>query len=237
MRTLVLVPVVALQPRVVHHIVIYTLDTPQAEADAAAFDAADPRAGYLCYGGPDVSDSRWVGAWAPGVRSSHFPAGTSIRINAGRKAIIQLHYNTAAGVLPDPNTEVRLELAASVPTEAMVQVAANPDFVLAPGQVDVSDSLSATLPVAATLYGVFPHMHQLGTSLRLNVNGACAADVPRWDFNWQQMYFYEQPLALSAGDTVELTCHWNTSGQTDPITFGEGTADEMCVLISYLTVP
>lgn len=49
---------------------------------------------------------------------------------------------------------------------------------------------------------------------------------PPWDFNWQQGYFYEGAPRI-AGDTLRITCTYDTSAERQPITWGEGTGDEM----------
>lgn len=224
------------EPRVVHHMILYSLDTAQAEADAVALDDASPdRAGYPCFGGVGVSESRWIAGWAPGVRSSRYPTGTGVELIGGRQAVLQIHYNTLAGSLVDPSTKIELELETTVAKPALIALLSDNSINLPPGETDATAGVTYTMPANATLHGVFPHMHKRGRTMRVDVNGTCAMDVPRWDFNWQQLYFYEQPIQLQSGDTIDVACHYDTTGDTAPITFGEGTDDEMCVLISYLT--
>jgi len=59
-------------------------------------------------------------------------------------------------------------------------------------------------------------------------------DVPRWDFNWQLQYFYEQPRTLSGNDTLRVTCTFDTSGETEPVLPGWGTHNEMCLMGLFL---
>ena len=88
--------------------------------------------------------------------------------------------------------------------------------------------------------GWFPHMHTLGDTIRMEKiagdpdDDACMGDVPRWDFHWQELAFYEEPLTLTPQDAVALTCTWDTSDRTETTTFGEGTQDEMCVAFLYV---
>ena len=63
----------------------------------------------------------------------------------------------------------------------------------------------------------------------------CINHVPYWDFNWQWFYFYSESVPLLPGDELKITCVYNTSADTSPIYFGEGTNDEMCVLVVYGT--
>jgi hypothetical protein len=61
------------------------------------------------------------------------------------------------------------------------------------------------------------------------------ADVPDYNFNWQQFYMYKEPLALAPGSEIRLSCTYNTLGQVKTVTWGEGTDDEMCIALLYVS--
>ena len=88
------------------------------------------------------------------------------------------------------------------------------------------------------VYGILPHMHQRGTGMEVRFDieqeETCGAHVDRWDFNWQRMYFYEEPITMTYGDTVRVTCDFDTSADTKPVLPGFGTDDEMCLLGLYI---
>ena len=63
----------------------------------------------------------------------------------------------------------------------------------------------------------------------------CINEVPYWDFNWQWFYFFSDTVPLMPGERLKVTCDYNTSADTSQIYFGEGTNDEMCVLVLYGT--
>ena len=79
---------------------------------------------------------------------------------------------------------------------------------LAPGQRSVKFDWShdrrghghGARPPYVDVVGVMPHMHERGVrqQMRIGPDGAmaCAANVDRWDFNWQKFYFYETPPRL-----------------------------------------
>ena len=62
----------------------------------------------------------------------------------------------------------------------------------------------------------------------------CLVNVPAWDFNWQQLYQFSQPLALKPGTRLKLSCTWD-NGSDKTVRWGEGTDDEMCLNYFYLT--
>jgi hypothetical protein len=61
----------------------------------------------------------------------------------------------------------------------------------------------------------------------------CGIYVDRWDFAWQQAFMYEEPFILDPGDSIRVTCDWDSSDRTSPTTPGLGTQNEMCLMGIY----
>ena len=40
---------------------------------------------------------------------------------------------------------------------------------------------------------------------------------------------------VAQGDTVNVTCHYDTRSRSTPVTWGNGTQDEMCLSFFYIT--
>jgi hypothetical protein len=92
-----------------------------------------------------------------------------------------------------------------------------------------------------TVHSAALHMHTLGTHGRLEVlrqggTTQCLLDIPRWDFNWQNAYQFQEPKVVRPGDQLSIECHWNNSapGARD-VNWGDGTQDEMCLGVFYIT--
>jgi hypothetical protein len=64
----------------------------------------------------------------------------------------------------------------------------------------------------------------------------CMADVWRWDFHWQQLALYQDPLFVTPSDVLELRCTYDTTSRDAVTTWGEGTGDEMCLVFVYVTL-
>jgi hypothetical protein len=227
-------------PTIVHHVIVYTLDSDASEVAADDLDLLDATPGYPCFGGPAVPTSRPVAAWAPGTPVTRLPDDAGIRLVAGHRLVVQVHYNTAAGAAPD-RTAVQLALTEGVGREAFVALVTDTSMVLPPGQAEVAHTWELPLgqlglPLGAYVRGVFPHLHLRGRTLDLEVVRAsdgtseCMVDVPRWDFGWQRTYFYDDPVYVDPDDTLRLTCTFDTSGDTAEVPWGEGTGDEMCLV-------
>lgn len=241
-------------------------DSMPGKTNAQVIDALDKqspdRQGWPCFGlaGEGVGIQSVPVVWAPGQGVVKYPGDSGVPLSPKHKIVVQVHYNLA-----DPqqrgksdSTRVRLQLASQVQNLGLFQL---PDGLLeslskpvpdqlAPGQASVPYAWKRSLSelgldgvAGLKLYGVMPHMHQRGTKYQLRIKSAdaqpmtCAADVQRWDFHWQRMYFYQQPWPIGAGAEFELTCEFDTSDATSPVLPGWGTRNEMCLATLYFTVP
>lgn len=110
----------------------------------------------------------------------------------------------------------------------------------------VSTGCDRTVPASATLYSVAGHMHLRGVEIRIELirsgetTPKTLLHIPRWDFHWQGNYWFKNPVEVTKGDTVRITCTWDNSLANQPviggkrlepryIIWGEGTTDEMCL--------
>ncbi|MDP2345859.1 MAG: hypothetical protein Q8O67_33275 [Deltaproteobacteria bacterium] len=238
------------QPQEVHHMLLFSLLEAGTEAQAQALDDDDELPGWTCFGaagdGIDEDELLMVAGWAPGSNVQRYPAGTGVLVPANRRMVMQIHYNLLSGAVPDL-TGVKVAFEATVDKEAMLLPLADDSFELPPNEplvtFDFTQSLFG-LTEPLEVHGVFPHMHTMGQTLRVerrpigDVDGSdleCLVDVPRWDFSWQQLAFYDEPVLLDGADQVDVTCAWDTSGRTAPTFWGESTTDEMCLVFVYVT--
>jgi hypothetical protein len=226
-------------PAVVHHVIVYEPETDADAASAAAMAGTDGRPGYACSGGPIVP-AHPVALWAPGAYRTAYPEGTGLLLPAHRQLVIQVHYNDAAGAPQADQTAVVFETTPSVTRPAQMMLINQTNISLPPHMASVSTAPhSLRVPGAASIWGVFPHMHVTGQHLGLTLDHAgatsCIVDVERWSFNWQQAYFFTSPISVTAGDRVSIQCEYDTSSRDVTTTFGEGTEDEMCLSFAYVT--
>lgn len=95
------------------------------------------------------------------------------------------------------------------------------------------------------------HMHYLGTSGMLSVRRQsghedCLLQIDQWDFGWQGGYSLRDPLRVNAQDQLGISCTWDNSASNQPtvdgeilppqdVHWGEGTTDEMCLGVLYVS--
>ena len=205
----------------------------------------------------------WIGAWAPGSSSSDFPEGTGLKIQPGSKIALQMHYNAdTSGPGPD-RTSIDFRLDHHVDKEAFVLPWANPSWLgndsmrIPAGEQDVTHEFAFDptqfLPGQQSflIYSAALHMHLLGTRGTLQIERADGADdcmlqVDDWDFHWQLAYGFRQPKVFNPGDRLSIECHWDNTESNQPVfdgerrtprdvAWGEGSTDEMCLGIFYVT--
>jgi mono/diheme cytochrome c family protein len=199
-----------------------------------------------------------LGSWVPGVSAVAYPAGTGALVPAGALAVVQMHYNLLGGMAPD-RTRVDVALAPPEATGTLVrlggtglvkrnlQIAANDGASVHTQSATVSQwrALRGQPPFpSGTGYalGAGGHMHMIGrriTITRTNASGdTVLLDVPSWSFHWQGQYEYRAPIAVANTDTLTIRCEYDNSNEhrlelgldpNVPVTWGEGTQDEMCL--------
>lgn len=225
------------EPKVVHHVLLYGLDTEAGADTVVDLDADESGPGYDCFGGPGVNEATLLAAWAPGAGATTFPAGTGLRLYGGRKMVLQVHYNVSGGTFPD-RSAIDLMVDNTVSEPASILKLSQTDLALEPGEAEVVRTLDYTVPAGgsgAKVYAVAPHMHALGSRFSVTLDDACIMDVPEWDFHWQSLYFFDTPIELGAGQNVRMSCTFNTTSATAVTNFGENTTDEMCIGFVYVT--
>ncbi len=224
----------------VHHVLVYNVEA----ASARALDDAEPGPGWTCFGGPKAKSPSLVGAWAPGMPATRYPNQTGPTLYAGDLLVMQVHYNLANGPPTPDRTQVALQFA-PVPVQWHTQMfpVLDDGFQMPPHTMGFASGASFDLPVDANVWGIAPHMHVKGVDIKVDVShpdgtDTCLVEIPKWNFNWQQFYFFSAHagIPLKAGDKLNIHCTWDNPGD-QMVTWGENTNDEMCLAFLYLTSP
>jgi peroxiredoxin len=205
---------------VVHHILVY-VQTP----GSLLYDA-DGKASTLA-------------GWAPGDMPAIFKPGTARLIPAGAKFIFEVHY-TPNGTAQADRSSVGLLFAKKRP-EHMVEtnILANMRLKVPARAASHTEQMVYTFKGDAMLLSFMPHMHWRGVSAKYvatypDGRTETLLSVPDYDFNWQSVYRFAEPLAIPKGTKLTWTCTWDNSADNprnpDPskeIRWGLQTWDEM----------
>lgn len=229
--------------RVVHHAVLFLDDKGQARK----LDAATPGPGYANFGGPGFLPSGALGGWAVGNTARRLPNDMGRYLKKGSDLVVQVHYHPT-GKLETDQSEAGLYFVDKPVSELVKEKAklvgsiwmANYEMDIPAGASDYRRFTIYTLPKDVIMVGIVPHMHLLGKSMRVTATQPkqqpeTLIDIPVWNYNWQDEYYYEQPIRLKAGTKIVVEAVFdnsadNPSNPSSPpqrVTWGEETTDEM----------
>jgi mono/diheme cytochrome c family protein len=219
--------------REVHHVILFAAE----KADTDAADAAEAGPGWTCFGGPGVPATNGLGGWVPGMPPTRYPETTGIQLKAGQQIVMQIHYNQLNVAAAPDRTKIALKFADTpVQKRALSLPVFDGSFAIPPGGQPYTATNTFNAPGSGYVWGVTPHMHQMGRHIRVEAGGKCLVDVPDWDFSWQQTYFFKgAPRFVAGSEKITISCTWENN-TNKVVTWGEGTSDEMCIAFLYSTL-
>jgi hypothetical protein len=239
----------------VHHVIAF-IDTTGASAN---LETQDAEPGYQCFGGPGFSitnvDSSTLGGWAPGARPVMLPDGVAYSLPANSRVVLQVHYHPHNGSPKPDQTQIGIYFAKTKPTKLLrVLPLINQTFTIPPNdsnyRVVAPPNGPFTIPFVNThVWLIAPHMHLLGRKMQVTATPPdgqpqCLININDWDFNWQGMYRYNNPIALPAGTRLSLEAFYdnstdnirNPNSPPKAVSWGEQTTDEMCIAFIGFTI-
>ena len=149
--------------RVVHHINGF-LDTSGA-ARQRDKDEAGP--GYTSFSGPGIEDYEELSFWTAGHVPSHFPKGVGQRLPRQSDVILQIHYHPTGKPEVD-RTSIGVYFSREPVKQALHwNTASNSEFQLPAGNSHIEVKASWFVPVDVEALAISPHMHLLGTDMRI----------------------------------------------------------------------
>jgi hypothetical protein len=183
--------------------------------------------------------TRLLATYAPGTQPQVFPAGTAVRLPPGGTLHLQVHY-TANGTAGTDRSKVGMIFAKEPPAEEMrPSQFINGRFTIPAGASNYEVSTDLSFLQDATLWGLFPHTHVRGKrwSYTLELpDGSTQAllSVPKYDFNWQTYYLFNEPIRVPKGARIISTAWYDNSAANrsnpDPtidVKWGDQTWEEM----------
>jgi hypothetical protein len=182
---------------------------------------------------------------AHGVPPVHYPEGYGVLLPAGPFNIpFQMHYHKPVG--PGTGFEdvsrggvIFYEDGAVIRHVVRKEPMGIYDFVIPAGDPNYAASRDYEFEEDSFILGFLPHMHVRGKAARFEItfpNGEhkVLLDVPRYNFDWQHQYTFNDPVAAPAGSKVTMTLWWDNSANNphnpDPtvdVYWGTPTWDEM----------
>jgi Copper type II ascorbate-dependent monooxygenase, C-terminal domain len=181
--------------------------------------------------------SGWQPMFVTGAGSSklELPSDAGHKLAKGTRLVIQMHLlNTAEEAV---KSKVVIQMRRSThanPRPVNTYILGTATVKLPPGQkTDLTGDCKVRENVQ--LIAGFPHMHMLGTAMRLEVGPS--ADSLKEVFKREPFSFDAQniealDLKLKSGDLTRITCSYNNTTAAE-VTYGESTRNEMCYFIGF----
>jgi peroxiredoxin len=193
----------------------------------------------------DVSGGDFLAAYAPGMPPRILPEGVARRVPAGSKLHFQVHY-TPKGTKQVDRSRIGLTFAdpSTVRKDLKSGMAINLSLKIPAGAHDYVSKADLRFDQAAVLFSMMPHMHLRGKSMRFEAEypdgrREVLLDVPRYEFDWQNLYVLAEPKTMPEGTVIHCEGHFDNSSDNPnnpnpkkTVKFGEQTNDEM--LVGYM---
>lgn len=224
-------------PRVVHHANM-RLDRTSTTRD---LDRADPLPGYdgLMPRTALYPDGHFLG-WTPGQIAPLIAGELAWRLEPGTDLIVQLHMPPSGATEP-VKPEIGIYFSDEPPKRVpSILRLGSQGIEIPPGQPTYAIGDSYVLPVDVELLAVQPHAHYrakeiTGTATFPDGTTKTLIRIDDWDFRWQHVYRYEQPMTLPKGTKLSMSYTYDNSAenprnpQQPPqlVLWGQRSADEM----------
>ncbi len=213
----------------VHHVLVWVV--PPGGKKGRGEATADEISGFFA-------------AYVPGNSHRVFPEGFGKALPAGATLKFQIHY-TPFGKATNDQTRIAFRFSKEKPQHAVHVVGiANPGIRIPAGASNHEEWAALPVPREARILSFLPHMHVRGKAFRYEVmtpggESQVVLDVPRFDFNWQLVYQWAEPLRIERGSRLRATAWFDNSAgnpaNPDPaknVRWGNQTFEEM--MIGYL---
>jgi hypothetical protein len=227
--------------KIVHHAVITSLPHQEAVSKLAEGDGKSFLSGLAP---PGRLLSGPLSIWTPGMEPHLLPEELASAWPEKTDLVLQLHLHPS-GKTEVEQSSIGIHLTDQKPTASLKMIVlSNNKIDIPPGKPDYEIHASKTLNAETNLFGIFPHLHLIGRSIRADATLPDATKIPLisitdWDFNWQYYYQYSKPVHLPAGTRIDVSWTYDNSASnlanpSQPprrVTFGEQTVDEMAFLV------
>ena len=182
--------------------------------------------------------------WKPGSAPHEEPAGMALRLDPGNDFVLNTHLQPSGKPeVIEPSLGLYFTDQVATKFSMLLELQNDAALDIPPGVANFPVSDSFTMPADVDLLAIYPHAHYLGKELRATAQmpGAALRDlilIPRWDLNWQAVFYYTEPVFLPKGTVVSMKYVYdnseaNTANPFHPpqrVKAGNSTTDEMAHL-------
>jgi tetratricopeptide (TPR) repeat protein len=148
--------------------------------------------------------------WKPGSIPREEPEGMALRLDPGDDFVLNTHLQPsgkAEEIEPSIGLYFTNQPATKFPILLELQNDKALDIPAGANDFVVTDDFSLTADV--DLLAIYPHAHYLGKELRATATRPDGTTqtlilIPRWDLNWQAVFYYAEPVYLAKGTMISM---------------------------------
>jgi hypothetical protein len=233
-------------PGAVYHVRAFADTT----GSARRLEAQDSQSGFDCSRNMEsVLTQKLLGEWEVGNTFSPLPDGFGRSLPKGADIVLEIHYHRTNRPASDQTRVALYFQRQPVQHDVQTVTIVNHDLRIPPGEANYHAAAEWTSKKDILAIGLTPHMHRLGTAVRISASapGEAVRDlvwVNRYNFRWQTAYVFKEPILIRKGTTVRVDASYDNSNQNmnlDPrqplheACWGNGMEDEMlAVFLEYV---
>lgn len=191
-----------------------------------------------------------IGGWAPGAMPRFMPEGAGYLLPKGADVVVQVHYHRDGKPEKD-RTRIGFYFAKkpiekpwrTIVIDGLPKITTTfPHFttIIPKDNANFVAKGSVWTESDCTIWNVLPHMHLLGKKVKVTLTTPegkteTLVDIHDWDYNWQETYWFKEPIKVKAGTRFDIEAVFDNSS-TNPnnphhppkdVRSGDETTDEM----------
>ncbi|HXY00423.1 MAG TPA: tetratricopeptide repeat protein [Candidatus Limnocylindrales bacterium] len=182
--------------------------------------------------------------WKPGSVPHMEPADMALRLDPGDDLVLNVHLQPSGkpeSIEPTIGLYFTGQSASKFPF--LLELQNDKVLNIPPDATNFEVNDDFTLPTEVQLLAIYPHAHYLGRDLLASATYPDGTTknlihIPRWDLNWQAVFYYEDEVILPAGTHISMHYIYDNSAANIANPFhppqrvkgGNRTTDEMAHL-------
>jgi tetratricopeptide (TPR) repeat protein len=182
--------------------------------------------------------------WKPGSSPHEEPAGMALRLEPGNDFVLNTHLQPSGKAeLIEPSIGIYFTAQPATKFPMLLELQNDAALDIPAGNANFQVSDSFTMPTDVDLLAIYPHAHYLGKELRATATTPEGTKrdlifIPRWDLNWQAVFYYAEPVFLPKDTVVSMEYVYDNTEANPSNPFrppqrvrgGNRTTDEMAHL-------
>jgi mono/diheme cytochrome c family protein len=201
-------------PSVVYHVRAFADVTGLARR----LDVQDRKSGFDCsLNMGSLFTQKLLGEWEAGMTFPPLTDGMGRYLPKGADVVLEIHYHQIYKTTSD-RTKVALYFQPHVRQYVQTATIVNRKIRVPSGRADYRATAEWVTTRDIIAIGVSPHMHRLGTAMRIraSIPGGQMRDlvwVNRYDFRWQTSYMFKEPIPIAKGTIIRVEAFYDNSEQ------------------------